>query len=104
MERVIRSVVAVLAAMVVLAAESNAAPADTFNVPTAAADKTVAVQAAPVGPPRRAAHMESVLTDPRSAVTGQQRGTGWLLHYGTAHDSCARPDATAGLRVMCVSW
>lgn len=44
------------------------------------------------------------LTSPRSLVTGRNRGTGWLLHYGTKRDNCARPDATSGLRVMCLDW
>jgi len=104
MERLNRLVVAVVAAMVLLAAARNAARADTANAPRTAADTTGAVQVAPVGPPLSAAHLESVLTDPRGAVTGQKQGTGWLLHYGRAHDSCARPQATSGLRVMCVSW
>jgi hypothetical protein len=45
--------------------------------------------------------LESVLTNP---VLGPRQGTGWLLHSGTEHDTCERPDAVSGLRVMCVAW
>jgi hypothetical protein len=104
MERLLRCVVVVLAAMVVVAAARNAAHADKVNVPIPATGKAAAVHVAPVGLPLPAAHMESVLTDPRGATTERKRNTGWLLHYGTEHDSCARPDVTSGGRVMCVSW
>ncbi len=102
MERSIGLVAAVFVAMVVGAAVRNPARAEKVNTPVAATGKTPAVHVAPAGQPVRGAHVESVLTDPRGAVTGQKRG--WLLHYGTEHDSCARPDATSGARVMCVSW
>ena len=104
MERLIRVVVTVLGAMVVVAAVRNAACAETANAPVTATGKTAAVHVAQVGQALPAAHMESVLTDPRGAMTVRKRGTGWLLHYGTEHDSCARPDAIAGARVLCVSW
>ena len=48
--------------------------------------------------------MESILTDTRSAAAAMKEGTGWLVHYGTKRDNCARADATSGLRVMCVAW
>ena len=50
------------------------------------------------------ARVESVMTDPRRAMTDTKRGTGWLLHYGTKRDNCARADVTSGLRMMCVAW
>jgi len=50
-------------------------------------------------------HIESVLTDPRSAMTGAKQGTDWLLHSGTQQrDTCDSPDATYGLRMLCVGW
>jgi hypothetical protein len=104
MRRVIRLMVTVLVAMVAVVAVHNAACAEKVNAPIADTGKTAAVHVAPVGQALPAAHMESVLTDPRGAMTVRKRGTGWLLHYGTAHDSCARPDAIAGGRVLCVSW
>lgn len=103
MERLIRFVGAALAAMVV-AASSNGAGAGQFDTGAAATGKNAAVHTAPVAPSLPAAHFESILTDPRGALIGRKRETGWLLHYGTAHDSCARPDVTTGGRLMCVSW
>jgi hypothetical protein len=50
-------------------------------------------------------HIESVLTDPRSAMTGAKQGTDWLLHSGREQrDTCDSPDATYGLRMLCVGW
>jgi hypothetical protein len=50
-------------------------------------------------------HIESVLMNPRSAMTGTGRGTDWLLHSGTdRRDTCDSPDATSGLRMLCVGW
>jgi hypothetical protein len=49
--------------------------------------------------------VESVLTDPKGAVTSTKPGTGWLLHAGPrVHDMCEEEDATSGLRLMCVGW
>lgn len=49
--------------------------------------------------------VESVLSNPRAAVTAAKPGTGWLLHSGTPQrDQCDNADATYGLRVMCVGW
>jgi len=56
-----------------------------------------------VGRPLRGPRVESVLTNPRAAVTSPRRGTGWLVHYGTEGDACTREDATSGLRLMCVA-
>lgn len=47
---------------------------------------------------------ESVLMSPRSAVKDPP-GTGWLLHSGPPErDPCDSPDATSGLRMMCLGW
>jgi hypothetical protein len=105
MRRLIRLVVIVLAAILVTAAVSKTARAEMVNAPKAATGKAAAVEVAPVWhAPLPAPHAESVLADPRGALTGRKRGTGWLLHYGTEHDSCARPDTIEGWRVLCVSW
>lgn len=49
--------------------------------------------------------VESVLSNPRAAVTAAKPGTGWLLHSGTPQrDTCDNADATYGLRVLCVGW
>jgi hypothetical protein len=49
--------------------------------------------------------VESVLTDPKGAVTSTRPGTGWLLHAGPReHDMCEEEDATSGLRLMCIGW
>ncbi len=43
--------------------------------------------------------------NPRSALTGTNQGTDWLLHSGTDHrDACDSPNATSGLRMLCVGW
>jgi len=53
--------------------------------------------------PRR--RVESVLMSPRSRVTDSQRGSDWLLHSRTQErDPCDSPDATAGLRLLCLGW
>ena len=50
-------------------------------------------------------HIESVLMRPGSAMSGAERGTDWLLHSGTdRRDTCDNPDATSGLRMLCVGW
>lgn len=99
-----RLVVAVLAAVLVVIVGVDAARAEKVNAPIAVADKTAPAYVAPFGGPLPAAHVESVLMDPRGSLAGTKQGTGWLLHYGTEHDSCARADATSGLRAMCVTW
>jgi hypothetical protein len=104
MRNFMRSVVAVLAAVGVLIVIVNAARAEEVKAPIAAAGKTEPAYVAPLGGALPGAHVESVLTDLRGAVAGTRRGTGWLLHYGTEDDTCARADATSGSRVMCVAW
>ncbi len=99
-----RSVVAVLAAVALLTLVVNAAGADDVNMPASARQKTTSAHVALVERPPSGAHVESVLTGPRGAVPRTKRGSGWLLHYGTERDNCARADATAGLRIMCVAW
>ncbi|HVO23672.1 MAG TPA: hypothetical protein VMW56_08595 [Candidatus Margulisiibacteriota bacterium] len=49
-------------------------------------------------------HIESVLMNPRHALS-VGGGSGWLLHSGKGQrDACDNPDATSGLRMMCVGW
>ncbi len=51
----------------------------------------------------RQQHSESVLMNPRSAMSSG--GNGWLLHSGKGQrDACDNPDATRGLRMMCIGW
>jgi len=104
-----RLAVTVLATAVVVIVAVNGARAERVNGPGAAAAKTPRADktARDVAPLRRKlpdARVESVLMDPRGAVAGTKQGIGWLLHYGTERDTCARADATSGLRVMCVIW
>ena len=104
MRNVMRSVVAVLAAVGVASVIVNAARAEEVKAPIAAAGKAEAAYVVPLGQPLPVARVESALTDLRGAVAGTKRETGWLLHFGTEHDTCAGADATSGLRVMCVAW
>jgi hypothetical protein len=100
--RFLRFAVAIVAAFGVVMSVSNAACAEEVKAPVAAWDK----DAGPVYTAERplpGARVESVLTDPRGALTSKKRGTSWLLHYGTGRDNCARADASPGLRMMCVS-
>ncbi len=103
MEKLIRWLVTILAAIAVMLAVRITAGAEQVKGSMPVSAKSGAVHAAPA---RRlpAVHMESILTDLRGAMTTRKRGEGWLLHYGTENDTCARPDATSGARVMCVSW
>jgi len=57
-----------------------------------------------VGQPPPGPAVESVLTDPRGALTNSTRGIGWLLHYGTRRDNCSRVEENPGMRMMCVAW
>jgi hypothetical protein len=93
--------VLVTAGMVIVVA--GAAPAEEVNANMAAWGESAPAYGL-VGRSLPGARVESVLTDPSGAVAGQKHGTGWLLHYGTGSDSCARADATSGLRMMCVAW
>ena len=95
-----RFAVTVLVAVGVAVVVAQTGRAEEMRAPVAAVGETQPVYSA-VGrlPGRR---LESVLTSP---IAGTRRGTGWLLHSGTEQrDTCERPDATAGLRMMCVAW
>jgi hypothetical protein len=96
---VVTAVAAVGMALVVV----SAARAEDLKPPKAAGPKIPLVYAVEQ-PPAVGARVESVMMDPRRATTGTKEGTGWLLHYGTRRDNCARADATFGLRMMCVAW
>jgi hypothetical protein len=102
MRRFGRFVVTVLAAVGVAIVVVNAARAEKVNAFIVGTGETAPAYEAVR--PLPGARVESVLTDPRGAVVRAKRGTGWLLHYGTAGDNCARADATSGLRMMCVAW
>lgn len=104
MRSFMRSVVAVLAAVGVVIVVINAARADEANRPIAAGRETASAYVARAGRPLPGARVESLLTDPRGAVARTKPGSGWLLHYGTERDRCARADAISGLRMMCVAW
>jgi len=104
MRSFMRSAVAVLAAVGMLIVFANGARAEEATMRTAAGGETASAFVALVGRPLPGARVESVLTSPRDAVAGTKRGSGWLLHYGTERDNCARADATSGLRMMCVAW
>jgi hypothetical protein len=80
----------------------TAARADGFKPPKAVRGKTPPVYTVEQALP--GAQVESVILDARHARTGRKRGTGWLLHYGTRRDYCARADVTSALRMMCVAW
>jgi hypothetical protein len=103
MRNFMRLVVTALAAIGIVLLVANAAGAEELNARKAAWSKTAPVYGVGAQPPP-GAHVESVLSDPRGAMAGTKGGTGWLLHYGTERDSCARAGATSGLRVMCVAW
>jgi len=95
------------AAMVLVAGELAVAVAwaagpEELKPPMTVGGEHQAVYSAAVRGPGRG--VDSVLTNPRGAVTGT-KGTGWLLHSGTQqHDTCERVDATSGLRMVCVAW
>ncbi len=99
-----RSVVTVLGAVALLTLVVSAARADEANMSASVRRKTTSAHVALVGHPPSGARVESVLTGPRGAMARTKRGSGWLLHYGTERDNCARADATSGLRIMCVAW
>ena len=94
MTRFVRSLVVALA---IVGAATAVARADELKLPTPPAKGGPEYGTVEARPGR---HVESVLTQPRSALTKQ--GTGWLLHFGSAHDNCSRVDETPGLRLMCV--
>ena len=98
-----RFAVTVVAAVGMVIVVLGAARAEDVGAPLAAWGKA-AVPVYAAEQPLPGARVESVLTDPRGAVTGKKPGTGWLLHYGTERDNCARADATSGLRMTCVAW
>lgn len=102
MRTFVRFVVPVMAAVALVLVAVNAASAGEAKPSKAAGRKTPPVYA--VEQPLSGARAESILTDPRSIVTGTKQGSGWLLHYGTKRDTCARADATFGLRAVCVAW
>ncbi len=102
MARFKKFVVMALAAIEMVLVVVAAARAEDLKAPKAAGGKTQRVYAVERTLP--GARVESALTSPRSLVIGRKRGTGWLLHYSTKRDNCARPDATSGLRVMCLGW
>lgn len=101
MRSLIRFVVTVMATVGMVIVIANGALAGEVKLPKVAGGKTSPVYAVERFLP--GARVESILADPRSVVTGTKQGTGWLLHYGTEHDNCARADATSGLRMMCVA-
>ncbi len=97
--------VAVLAVVGLVIVVENVAWAQKVSVAVAAQEKSAARSTRPVGRSHSRAHVDSVLTSPRAAIVNPEQGRGWLLHYGTEHDGCARTDATiATMRAMCVSW
>lgn len=102
MRSLIRFVVTVTAAVAMGIVVANGARAGEVKLPKGAESKSPVVYA--VERPVPGARVESILSDPRSVVTGTKQGSGWLLHYGTKHDNCALADATSGLRMMCVAW
>jgi hypothetical protein len=103
MQSFMRLLVTALAAVGMVMGVVNAAHAEGLNPRIVAWSKAAPVYA--VGElPLPGASFESVLSDPRGAMAGTKAGTGWLLHYGTERDNCARADATSGLRMMCVGW
>ncbi len=102
MRSLIRFVVTVMATVGMGIVIADGARAGEVNLPKAAEGKSPMVYA--VERSLSGARFESILVDPRSAVTGMKRETGWLLHYGTKRDNCARADATLGLHMLCVAW
>ncbi len=100
LNRVAITLMAAVAMILIAATQASAADVKPSKVPRGNTSPVYAVEQ-----PVSAARVESVVTDPRGAVTTTtKRGPGWLLHYGTKRDGCARPDATSVLRVMCVGW
>jgi hypothetical protein len=92
----------VLTAGSLLGPAAWAAGGEEFNTPMSVGTRNEAEYSRTARPPGR--QVESVLTNPRGALTDSQ-DTGWLLHSGThQHDTCERPDATSGLRMFCVAW
>ena len=91
-----------MAAIAMVLVVVTAVRAEDLKPAKAAAGKTRRVYAVEQALP--GARVDSALTSPRSLMTGKTRGTGWILHYGTKRDNCARPDATSGLRMVCVGW
>lgn len=101
MRRFMRFAVTVLAVVGVAAVVVQTARADEVKAPVkAAVGETRPIYRRPPG--RR---VDSVVTNPRSVLTGPKRGTGWLVHSGTEKpDPCERADAVSGLRMMCMGW
>jgi hypothetical protein len=94
-----------LAAVVVLSAFIPPQPLRADDQPTPGAGRGDARSAYTTTGQLPGSRVESVLTDPRGAVTTATPGTGWLLHAGPReHDTCDEIDATPGLRMMCVGW
>ena len=102
MRTLIRFVVTAIVTVGMGIVVANEARARDVKLPKAAESKSSMVYA--VERPLPGARVESILTDPRSVVTDTKQGTGWLLHYGTNQDNCARAEATSGLRMMCMAW
>jgi len=100
MRRLTRFAITVVSVCAVVAAARVAGAVEGKALATIAVE-TEPVYSAVVRPPGR--RVESVLTNPRGAVVGK-KGTGWLLHSGTPHDTCERPDASSGLRMVCLAW
>ena len=97
-----RCTVTVLIAVGVALAVGRMAGAEEVKAPITVGTGSRPVYSAAVQPPGR--RVDSVLTDPRDALTST-KGTGWLLHSGKKHhDTCERADVTFGLRMVCVGW
>ena len=101
MRRLTRFAVTVLVAVCAVVAVTPAAGADERKAPVTVAAETQPAYSAAVWPPGRRVH--SVLTNPRGPGA-RTKGTGWLLHSGTQHDTCERADATSGMRMVCLAW
>jgi hypothetical protein len=101
MRRMTRFAAKVLVAVCATGAVALAADAHEGKAPVTVAAEAQPVYSAAVRPPGR--RVDSVLTNPRGALAGT-KGTGWLLHSGTRHDTCERADATFGLRMVCLAW
>jgi hypothetical protein len=102
MPRLKKSVITTVAAVGMVLVVVIAAHAQTSSRPKLSEGRTAPIYT--VEQPLPGARVESVIMDPRRAMTGTKGGTGWLLHYGTKRDNCARADVTFGLRMMCVAW
>ena len=101
MRRRTRFAVAVLVSVCAAVAVARAAGPDERRAPVTVAAETQKAYSAAVR--TRGRRVDSVLTNPRGAVA-ETKGTGWLLHSGTPHDTCERTDATSGLRMACLAW